>query len=88
MSGGHWNYSNHEIKEHLCEIGNDGYMIRRFPRLADIMHNLGVQLDDIIHEIDWDFSGDSSIDDDKEFEKKAIKMLIEALALEARMVDK
>ena len=36
MSGGHWNYSHWKIREYLEEIGYDGQLIRRMPKLAQI----------------------------------------------------
>lgn len=79
MSGGHWNYRQYSIRDNLTDVGRDGDVILRFPKLAHIIRNLGEVLEKIIHELDYDLSGDSSIDDDLKFEEYSINMIAEIL---------
>jgi len=79
MSGGHWDYCQYRIEEYLDRVGTDGYVIMRFPKLAQVLRDLGVQLNSIVHDLDWDISGDTIIDNDKEFEEASIKKLGETM---------
>lgn len=72
MSGGHWNYNQHTIRSILMDVATDSKVKKRFPKLAKKLRHLGDELECIVHELDWDISGDSSIEDDKYFEKDSI----------------
>ena len=67
MSGGHWNYSHDTIRSNLREIGDDGQMVLRFPKLAQTFRDFAELFCGIVHDLDWDFSGDASITNDLEF---------------------
>lgn len=79
MSGGHWDYCQYRITEGLSTIGNDGSVILRFPKLAQVFRDFSKVLGDIIYELDWDISGDASIKDDREFEQIALQALGKAM---------
>ena len=76
MSGGHFNYCQYQMEACLDEVANDEEVRRRWPRLAQRMEDLGITFGEIIHDIDWAFSGDSSIQDDHVFETESIKKII------------
>ena len=75
MSGGHWDYEQFRVRECMQNVGEDGQVIIRFPKLAQVMRDLGEVLEDIIHDLDWDLSGDTEIDDDPAFEASAIRSI-------------
>jgi len=80
MSGGHWNYRRHMVQEHLDEVAMDGTVMKRFPKLAGVFSELSSVLYDAIRELDYDLSGDSRIDEDREWERSALKALQDALS--------
>ena len=75
MSGGHWNYNQYKLEDYLKEVGLDGEIINRFPKIAQVFTGFGKALGKIMKDLDWDLSGDSSIKNDKEFEFNAIREL-------------
>ena len=75
MSGGHWEYQQYKLKDILDQVKNDSLTKKRFQKLSIVLGHLSDYLADIIHELDWDFSGDSIISNDQEFETLAIKKL-------------
>lgn len=79
MSGGHWNYEGFKLKDVLEQIGNDPSVKERFPRLSAIFPKLANVLYEIEHDLDWDLSNDSAIENDKTFEGKAIADILEAV---------
>jgi hypothetical protein len=79
MSGGYWDYAGFKIEEIIDEIANDGQTQKRFPELASVLIQLGAALYSIESTLDWDFSCDALIEDDRAYEREAIQLL--ALAL-------
>ena len=79
MSGGHWNYSGYRIQEALASIAEDPDVIERFPRLADALDKLADTLYRIEHALDWDLSSDESIENDAEYQSKALAALRAAI---------
>ncbi len=75
MSGGHFNYSGNKIWDMLNEIGTDVAVCKRFPTVARVCRDLGDLLNLTEGVIDWDLSGDSSIDDDRKFDQEFIAKL-------------
>lgn len=75
MSGGHWDYRQYQAVELLEDVGKTGEVVIRFPKLAQVFRDCAQLLDDTLHDIDWDLSGDSSIENDEEFEKQFIKKI-------------
>ena len=67
------------------KIANDGYVLKRFPALSAVFRELGKTIGDISHDLDWDFSGDSSIENDEQFEKAAIGKIGKCLSLKLRV---
>ena len=88
MSGGHFDYVQYRITEGLLEFGSDKEVKKRFPTLSKKLRHLSLFLVEILHDIDWDLSGDSSIEDDKEFEKESLKQLGEIDVKESRLKTK
>jgi hypothetical protein len=77
MSGGHWNYEQHQMESLLKDVARDPKVKERFPSLAQRINTLADALGQIVHDLDWDFSGDSEIVDDRSFEKLVLEMLNE-----------
>ena len=75
MSGGHFNHIQHSIENGLNDFGRDPEVKERLPKLSKALKGLALELGEILHDIDWDLSGDSSIDDDATFDREAIKRL-------------
>ncbi len=59
MSGGHWNYAQYRIEDLLNEVGQDYAVVSVYPRVAEAFRNLGVELGQIEHDLDWWISGDT-----------------------------
>jgi hypothetical protein len=75
MSGGHWNYSQHTVNNFMKDFSGDTTVYSRFPDLAKTTHKLSLILDYVFHAIDWDLSGDSSIEDDFVYEDVASDLI-------------
>ena len=72
MSGGHWDYKQFNLDAILKEVGTDRDVILRFPKLAQVFYDLASALNNIMHNLDWNLSGDTEIKNDKKFEDDAI----------------
>jgi len=79
MSGGRWNYRQHELKELLQDVAFYMRGSEVCPELSKRLDNLAGVLYDIIHDLDWHFSGDTSIENFDKFESDAIQKLIKAV---------
>jgi len=79
MSGGHWEYRQYSVKDLLLDVGNDGKLFQRMPKLCQVFRSLAVLLDDTVHDLDWDLSSDTLIEDDEEFQSQFIKKLGELI---------
>jgi len=86
MSGGHWDYSHFRIRDGLENVGEDGNIILRFPKLAQVFRDLAGFMDDTINDLDYDLSGDTEIENDKDFEEKAIRELLKILSKKHRVL--
>lgn len=85
MSGGHWDYQGFPLKSFLETIASDPEVKERFPALSALMERLGQTLYDMEHDLDWDFSGDDGIPNDKIFQILLFER-IEADLKEARAI--
>src|SRR3990167_5418306 len=91
MSGGHWNYMGGPLRDMLEEIGGDADVRERFPLIStallgrehDEVGGLAQVLYDVEHVLDWDFSADSHIHDDRVFEREALWRLLRAVMIAA-----
>ena len=77
MSGGHWNYGQHQMESFLNDVARDSAVKERFPKLAKRFEELASALGKVAHDLDWDLSYDSTIKDDAEFEDKALLALVD-----------
>ena len=75
MSGGHFDYVGARIRDGLEEIANNEEVQTRFPQLAIRLRDLASVLYDLEHDLDWDLSGDTGIENDAEFEAHALAWL-------------
>jgi len=75
VSGGHWDYKQHEVDYLLEQVTEDAEVKRRWPKTAARLTQLRVALASILHDMDWDFCGDASIPDDAAFDADAVNKL-------------
>jgi hypothetical protein len=75
MSGGHWDYNFIRVQNEVGRVGEDPEVQARFPRLAARLRQLAESLYAVMHDLDWDFSGDTEIQDDRAFEEDALEKL-------------
>lgn len=75
MSGGHFNHCQYQVTNGLTDIANDQKIEERFPRLSAVLSDLAHELESVLHDLDWDLSGDSYIKEDAKFEQDAISAL-------------
>lgn len=75
MSGGRWDYGQHQMESFLLDVSRDPDVRKRFPNLASRLGDLASALGKIAHDLDWDLSEDSSIEDDAKFEKSSLQAL-------------
>jgi hypothetical protein len=81
MSGGHWEYNQHNVRELCDEVARDKYAQQVSQRITKLVGNVGEVLYDIIHDLDWHISGDATIHDPKDFERVYLYRLKDALKL-------
>lgn len=81
MSGGHWEYRQHRMEEHLLEVSRDPVVKHRFSELAEKIGMLATALGEIVHDLDWDLSDDATIKIDGPFEREAIAKLFRAVGV-------
>lgn len=79
MSGGHWDYEQNRIRNVLEIVGNDGKIIQKAPKIAQVYRSLATILENNMHAMDYDLCSDSEIEDWKSFEKKFIEQLGKAI---------
>lgn len=79
MSGGHFDYVQYQVSSGLEQFAVDTDVRKRFPDLGRALMSLGASLSLILHDIDWDFSGDSEIKDDAKFEKVSLQVLLRGI---------
>jgi len=79
MSGGHWEYQQFQAFGLLRSVAEDVDVAKRFPKLCEVLEKLTSQLDDVVHDLDYDLEGDSLIKNDEAFEKEAIEKLQKAV---------
>ena len=88
MSGGHFDYQGFKLREILENISTDEKVASRWPMLSKALGALGPLLDDLEHEMDWDLSGDSSIEDDEAFDRKSMEQLRNAVSSKEELLKK
>ena len=79
MSGGHWQYAGFRIKDEIGNIAEDESVQSRWPGTAAALANLADVLYEIEHEMDYDLSSDSAINDDAAFDFKATWAILNAV---------
>ncbi len=75
MSGGRWNYSRYQMAEYFTQISQDTEVSRRWPQTAYLFWALGALFQEWDYLMDMDLSGDTSVGNDREFEKLFIARL-------------
>lgn len=75
MSGGHFNHIQYRVEEGLNEFGRCDEVKERWPKLAKTLRSLSDGVGEVLHDIDWDLSGDSTVSHD--FEAESIRKLLE-----------
>lgn len=79
MSGGHWDYRQQHVTHVLDDVGRDHEVRARWPHVAQAMRKLADALGEVLHDMDWCLSDDTSIDDDGAFDQKSLELLRQAL---------
>jgi hypothetical protein len=79
MSGGHWDHQQHRVRDCLDDVTRDPEVRKRWPRSARVLADLSDALADVLHDMDWDLSGDSCIEDDPGFDQECINKLTRAV---------
>ena len=79
MSGGNWDYVGSRIQNSLDEIANDHNVKERFSILSNLLKQLGTAIAKVEHDLDWDISGDKTVEKDDDFEKSAIADFLEVV---------
>jgi hypothetical protein len=91
MSGGRWDYRQETLGDHVIElldaVAVDPDVAARFPRLVRVLKARSTTLHDelqamqgVLHDLDWDLSGDRLIKDDRAFENDVIDRLTAGMA--------
>lgn len=73
MSGGHWDYRDHGVRDLVCDISYDTR--KDSPKLSKAIKEVGKWLTDLIHELDYHYSGDTEIHDFSKTEDRYLKKL-------------
>lgn len=76
MSGGRWDHGQPRINNVLDDICHDEAVKKRWPKIRVALSALRVTIYEVIHDMDGCLSGDVSIDDDEEFDRKCSKKLL------------
>jgi len=76
MSGGSWNYKEHNIYAIIEDICDDERMKKKVPKLTKLIYRLGLELSTTLHDLDYDFAGDTEIEDFNKFENEAMDKLL------------
>jgi hypothetical protein len=75
MSGGHWDYQQYRVREYLEAVGDEEYVRKEFPLVAEAYTELSALLYQNIKDLDWYICGDTAIHNPKEFEKAFFERL-------------
>jgi len=84
MSRGHWDYEGFRCFEHLDNVGSDGELIQRMPKLCQVFRDLSKVMRDIEYVLDGDLSGDSGIENDEKFELRSLDRFNETINKKAK----
>lgn len=77
MSGGHWDYAGGRIAYDLEAMAEDPEVQQRWPMLARTLMQTAQWFRAVEHEMDWDLSSDSKIEDDGAFDLAAVGALLD-----------
>ena len=83
MSGGHFDYRDHSVRELVIDVAHD--LKKDSKILAKTVKEVGTWLTDLIHELDYHYAADTEIDD---FRKTETKYLRKLESITAKYVDK
>lgn len=81
MSGGHFGYGGFRIQQAMNAVAEDEDVKARWPKLAQMFEVLAEELYNLEHDIDWCLSGDTSIDDDAEFDRVSVEKVLTLVQL-------
>ena len=79
MSGGHWDYQQHSVRNCLDDVTRDPEVRERWPKSAQTLAAISDVLADMLHDMDWCLSNDTDIADDSDFDQKCIDKLRQAV---------
>lgn len=76
MSGGHFDYVQYKIQNTIEDMKRDeAVKALNMPKLENAIEAVGSWLHGVIHDLDWDISGDASIPDNTRYEEEQIAKL-------------
>jgi hypothetical protein len=76
MSGGHFEYAGRTARGLLEAVFEDPDVARRFPAIRELLYAVANWVYTVEHGIDWDFSGDTLIEDDAAWERDRLCELL------------
>jgi hypothetical protein len=71
-------YSHHRIREQLLEVSEDAQVAERWPKTAKVLEALATALEHVVHDMDWDLSGDTEVHDDAKFDRECVEKIFSA----------
>lgn len=77
MSGGRWDNREQAVMKTISEIALDIY--EDMPKLSNKLLFLSYELDSLFRRLDYHYSGDTLIDNFKEFEKEVLRSQQESI---------
>ena len=81
MSGGHWEYQGGATRQHLWGVAHDPAVRKWWRLMARVYQALTDWIAETEHAMDWDLSGDESIEDDDRFCRESFSDLLATLLL-------
>lgn len=87
MSGGHWDYSQHDLKSILKAVGQDPEVLSKWPRIAGAFSRLAPVLTGVMNDMDWDLSFDESVGNDAIFDARGVAAIREAVRVYSGNLD-
>lgn len=85
MGGGRWDYHQHVVTGTLEDAARDAQ--HRWPQSAKALRKLSQALSEILHDMDWDLSGDTEQKDDQAFDSECLMRLRNAVEEEFNSAD-
>lgn len=79
MSGGRWEFAGFRVGDELETIAQDEDVRTRWPLVGSAIQFFADWIQRVEHDMDWDISSDSTIEDDAAFDRAEFARLLDAL---------